>query len=679
MNHDHGPNRLIHSKSPYLQQHAYNPVDWHPWGEEALHKAKEEDKPIIVSIGYAACHWCHVMERESFEDDTLAALMNRHFVCIKVDREERPDIDQIYMEAVQLMGVNGGWPLNVFLTPDAKPFYGGTYFQPAQWGGVLKQVSHVFQDKREELNKSADDLTEGIRRSEVQRFGIQMKEEERSFSEAEIRGLYQKLSHKFDATNGGLEGAPKFPMPALSLFLLRYWQHTGEPSALKQATLTLDQMAMGGIYDQVGGGFSRYSVDDHWFAPHFEKMLYDNAQLIHLYSEAYVATANPRYRQIVVETINFLEREMRDEAGGFYAALDADSEGVEGKFYTWTAQELKSLIKEDYDLFASYYQIIDGGNWEDGVNILDAVDSVESFSKKEGLSPELMGQKLSKWHSNLLNARTARIRPGLDDKVLTSWNGLLISGLCRAYQAFGEERFLLVATELATFIERELGEEGILLHSYQRGEAHLQGYLEDYATVIQGYIALYQSCFDEAWLTRAKNYAIYVIEHFYDQEEGLFFFTDDTGEALIARKKEIFDSVIPSSNAIMAHNLHWLGHLLDWEKGTALSKKMLAQLRPMLQTEPQYLTYWSSLQIDAANPPVELCIVGGEAQIVAQQIFASKYQPNMVIAGTNAYSDLPLLKNRQVIDGQTTIYVCRNKSCQLPVHTIEEALAQIDA
>ncbi|MFC0183552.1 thioredoxin domain-containing protein [Pseudarcicella hirudinis] len=433
-------NRLSQETSPYLLQHAHNPVNWYPWSEEALHKAKTENKPVLVSIGYSACHWCHVMERESFENEDIARIMNEHFINIKVDREERPDVDAIYMDAVQAMGVNGGWPLNVFLMPDGKPFYGGTYFPPQNWRQMLLAVNNGFSNHFEELQKSAEGFTKNMLFSESEKYGLTI--EEKLFSEKGLENMFKKLAFGFDAEWGGFNRAPKFPMPSIWLFMLRYFRSSNNPEALEHLKLTLNKMAQGGIYDQLGGGFARYSVDGEWFCPHFEKMLYDNGQLVSLYAEAYSLTKEPLYKETVYETIEWLSREMVNAEGGFYSALDADSEGVEGKFYTWTRHEIEQILGENAGEFCETYQVTEAGNWEDEVNILWKAEPV-------------LNSKFAESIRLLMLARDQRIRPGLDDKVLCSWNALMLKGLVDAYRVFNEDRFLVLAKKQCAFHQRQ--------------------------------------------------------------------------------------------------------------------------------------------------------------------------------------------------------------------------------
>ncbi len=658
------PNRLILSTSPYLLQHAHNPVDWYEWGNEALQKAVAEDKPILVSIGYSSCHWCHVMERESFEDEDIAHIMNEYFVCIKVDREERPDIDQVYMEAVQAMQQHGGWPLNVFLTPNQQPFFGGTYFPSKNWAQLLLQINNAFREKRKEIDQSASSLSEHLRTSDLQRFA---KDSGASFKLESLDGMFRILASRFDATWGGLEKAPKFVMPSIWLFLLRYYASTKNEQALHMVTLTLKQMAYGGIYDQLAGGFSRYSVDGEWFAPHFEKMLYDNAQLLSLYSEAYAITKNKLFRDVVYQTLEWLKKVMTRPGGGFYSALDADSEGVEGKFYTWTYDEVKQILGDAGEPLLSYYQATKAGNWEHGRNIFRRDSATQDSDESEEL--KVLKHKL-------LIARRNRIRPALDDKILTGWNAMTIQGLIDAYKAFQDDQFLILALENISFLESHLILDGKVYRAFKNKHSETEGFLEDYAYLIQAYTSLYQVTFNEGWLFKAVTWSNYVQEHFYDSSEGYFFFASNSAESLIARKKEIFDNVIPGSNSLMARNLFTLGTLLDRDDWKNQSQAMISKLSSLIESEPGYMCHWGVLLSEVIQTPAEVVISGSDALVLRQELH-SHYLPFMVTLGSDHKSDLPLLQGRETKLNQTQIYVCYNKTCQLPVTQVSQAIQQI--
>ncbi len=654
-------NRLQTETSPYLLQHAQNPVDWFPWGAEALSKAKAENKPILVSIGYSACHWCHVMEHESFEKEEVAEVMNRHFVSIKIDREERPDIDAIYMDAVQAMGVHGGWPLNVFLMPDGKPFYGGTYYPKQNWIKLLEAVHHGFMNNQDQLQKSAEGFTENMLFSDTEKYGLVV--DSHVFTKDDLEKMYQKIAQTFDTDWGGFEKSPKFPMPSVWQFLLRYAHLQKDESALNHLKFTLNKMAIGGIYDQLGGGFARYSVDGEWFCPHFEKMLYDNGQIVSLYAQAFTLTQEPLYKEIIYETIEWLDREMTSPEGGFYSALDADSEGVEGKFYVWAQQEIEEILGEDAPKFCQNYQVSEYGNWEHGVNILWKKRATLNADFKESIE-------------KLMAKRAERIRPGLDDKILCSWNGLMLNGLVDAYRAFGDEAFLNLALRNAHFIKDNFLKDNTLSHSYKNGETKIQGFLEDYASVIDAYINLYQATFDENWLHVAEKLTLYVCQNFYDENEQLFYFTDSNAEELIARKKEIFDNVIPCSNSMMAQNIYTLGVLLDREDFKDLSILMVSKMKKLLLSNVDYLTNWACLATNLVSPTAEIALVGKDANEFRKEIDL-KFYPNKVLSGTLTQSDLPLLESRISKEGETQIFVCYNKTCQLPVKSVEKAFEQL--
>ncbi|TAF65153.1 MAG: thioredoxin domain-containing protein [Cytophagales bacterium] len=662
------PNRLIHSTSPYLLQHAHNPVDWFPWSEEALQKAQDEDKPIIVSIGYSACHWCHVMEKESFENEQIAAIMNQYFICIKVDREERPDIDAIYMDAVAAMGQRGGWPLHAFLTPEAKPFYAGTYFPPDYWAKLLVQIAKVFEEQRPELEKSAQDFNNTIAKSEIEKYKLERIEA--PLLKTEIEKMFETLAQDFDTQKGGMKKAPKFPMPAIYQFILHYYFTSQNNNALKHLENSLDAMAAGGIYDQIGGGFARYSVDENWFAPHFEKMLYDNAQLISLYTNAYALTRKERYKDIVYSTIGFVLRELTNNEGAFYAALDADSEGIEGKFYVWTAKELQQIITpEDYPTFADYYQVTSEGNWEHGYNIL--------HTKPNAVPPPI----LEKYNKQLHQIREKRPRPHTDTKIITSWNALMLKALCEAYGVFGETFIIEAALKNAHFmVENLCNGENTLQHIHK---TPIKGFLEDYATVIDAFIALYEITTEAIWLQKARTLADYCLSNFYDSEEKLFFFTDTQSEKLIARKKEIFDNVIPASNSILARALYHLGIITNDSTYANTSTTMLNSVRKILNINAEYLCNWAVLYIEMCYGLSEVVIIGNEYDSIFRSLQAD-YHPIKIIIGqkkppqtNDPLLNLALFEHRTFDPQKTTIYVCKNQICQLPTTHLEDAKKQL--
>ena len=657
---------MVHTTSPYLLQHAQQPVDWYPWGEEALNKAQREDKPLLVSIGYAACHWCHVMAQETFEDETVAAMMNTHFVCIKVDREERPDIDQVYVAAMQTMGLNAGWPLHVFLLPDQKPFYGGLYFTTNTWKQVLIQVTKAFRDHRTRLSVSAFQFTQALNKQEVVHY--ELGSHSNIFTQKDAERQFLKLYQELDHEQGGVRGTPKFPMPSIGSFLLHYYCLTQDGRALAQLNLTLQRMAYGGIYDQLGGGFSRYATDNAWRIPHFEKMLYDNGLLLSLYSQTYTITKDPGYKKIVLETIAFIEREMANAEGGFYSALDADSDGTEGKFYTWTKEEIENVLGNEAQLLMEHFNITAEGNWEQGSNVLYRKAGC-SFSAEEHTNIAYAIKKL-------FAVRAYKKRPARDDKIITSWNGMMLQGLLDAYNALGEEHLLELALKNARFIEKNLLQGNELWHSYSMGQLGAKGYLEDYAWVARAFISLYQATSEAHWLYTAAKLVQYALANFYDAEERLFYFVQHSEATLIARQKETFDHSIPSSNSVMSHNLLILGALLDKKIYTALAKQMLCAVAPQINHTPLYLSNWACLYMLQLNPTVVVAIVGPAYKVWTQAM--RKHAPNgTLFAGTLRESRLPVFAHKKLIANKTTIYVCHQGICQAPTHSVKEALAQL--
>lgn len=669
-------NKLITSESPYLLQHAHNPVNWYPWGEEALALAKEENKPILVSIGYSSCHWCHVMEHESFEDETTAQLMNTHFVCIKIDREERPDLDNIYMEAVQVMGLQGGWPLNVFLMPNQKPFYGGTYFPNKKWKSILLSIAEGFKNHHSQLAESAEGFGRSLNAKEIEKYALKGDKEQLSVDY--LAQAVDGLTEKFDPQWGGLNRSPKFPMPAIWSFLLDYSLLRKEEPIQDKVLFTLRKIAMGGIYDQLGGGFARYSVDGMWFAPHFEKMLYDNGQLLSLYAKAYRVSGDAFFKEKIWETVEWLEREMVHEDGGFYAAMDADSEGVEGKFYTWTQAELNNILGEDAEWFAELYDINEKGNWEDGVNILFQTKPYEDLYQKLGLDAADFSKKLRKIKLKLLGVRAQRVRPGLDDKIISGWNGLTISGLTQAYLATEDEWYLQLALENGRFIQTNMIQDDLLYRSYKNGKAYIPGFLEDYAAVIQAFTDLYQVTFDVNWLKEAKKLTDYTLVHFLDEEDGFFYFNNPDAEKLIANKKELFDNVIPSSNSMMARNLHRLGIFYYEDNYSETAKNMLNHMKGLLKTDISFLSNWANLYLEMLCPTAEIAIVGKHAVKKAAEI-SKTYRPNIILSASEAKTlQPPLMENKTPNPaGDALIYVCFDRVCQKPVVAVEEAVAQL--
>ncbi len=667
-------NELIHESSPYLLQHAHNPVNWYPWGEKALQKAKDEEKPILISIGYAACHWCHVMAEESFEDSTIAAIMNEKFICIKVDREERPDIDQIYMEAAQLINGRGGWPLNAFALPDGKPFYAATYFPKEQWKQLLEEVSEAYTANKSEIVAQAEKLTKGINASNNFNTKNQIDTE---FTKKQYDNLFESWYSSIDYDKGGFKGAPKFPLPIGGQFLLQNYYLNGNKEALKAVEVTLSEMAKGGIYDQIGGGFSRYSTDENWFAPHFEKMLYDNAQLISLYANAYKVNKNPLYENVVRETMEFIERELSNNKGGYYSSLNADSEGEEGIYYVWTKEEiLKILGKEQSDLLSKYYNVTTNGNWEKGNNILYRDKSSAEFVKSNKLDLEKFLQQINVSKEALFNARNKRIRPSTDDKVLTSWNALLMKGYLDAYSAFNNQKFLDLAIKNAIFIENNLlKEDGSLFRNYKDDKASISAFLDDYALLADAYTSLYETTFDIKWLNLAKKIVDYSILHFKEDDNAFFYYTSKLDNALIARKIEIADNVIPSSNSVMAIVLFKLSVLFEEDKYMNISKSMVSQLSKEIESGGVYYANWAQLMGIMAYGNFEIAIMGKEYPFKNKELQAN-YLPTSIFMG-GIKENLPLLEQK-LMDDRTMIYVCENKMCQLPVENVSDALKQIE-
>ena len=666
------PNNLINASSPYLLQHAYNPVEWYEWGEEALLKAKQENKLILVSIGYSACHWCHVMERESFELQEVAEVMNKHFVCIKVDREERPDIDQIYMTAVQLMTGSGGWPLNCICLPDQRPIYGGTYFKKDDWINILINVADLWENEPEKAEQYAERLTDGIRSAEKVIPNIQTQ----PYNAEDLKDIVIPWKGTFDLSDGGYNRAPKFPLPNNWQFLLRYG-HLMNNQVIQGAVLTtLEKMALGGIYDQLGGGFARYSVDAQWHVPHFEKMLYDNAQLVSLYTEAYQYSGNVIFEEVAEETIQWLERDMTSADGLFYSALDADSEGIEGKYYVWDLQEFEQILGEDAALMADYFTVSTAGNWEEEeTNILLRRKTATAFADLKGIPLEELHLKISRAKEKLLEVRDKRIKPGLDDKCLTAWNAMMIKALAESSSVFGNESYYLSAKKAAAFILSDLTTaKGGLFRNYKNGKASITAFLDDYAFFIAALIALYEVDFDETWLSEAKKLTEYVLTNFRDLDSPMLFYTAANGEKLIARKHEIMDNVIPSANSVMAQNLKHLGLLFDEIRFLDKAEAMLAAVFPQIKTYGSAYSNWAIQLLNEVCGINEIALTGDSALKMRKEL-SNSYIPNKIIlAGTN--SSLPLLKDKQSIE--TKIYICRNKSCQLPVTTVEEALKLIN-
>jgi uncharacterized protein YyaL (SSP411 family) len=648
-------------------------VDWYPWGDEAFARAKAEDKPVLVSIGYSACHWCHVMEHESFEDESTAAVMNEHFVNIKVDMEERPDVDKIYMNFVQLTTGHGGWPMNVFLNPDKRPFFGGTYFPPAprygmpSWTQILMSIAEAYRERRDEIEHSANDIV-----GELRRVSIVARSSEGLSTEI-ADSAFASFERSFDLLNGGFGGAPKFP-PSMSLeFLLRYHHRTRNEKALEMVCRTLDKMAYGGIYDHLGGGFHRYAVDAIWLVPHFEKMLYDNAQLVRIYLHAYQVTDEKRYKRVAEETLDYVRREMLDESGGFYSTQDADSEGEEGRFFVWRQDEIAAVLgDEDAKAFNEYYDVTNAGNFE-GKNILNVKDP-----KKESQS----GDALEVARKKLFEARELRIKPGRDEKVLTAWNGLMLAAFAEAAAVLDRSEYLDVAKANADFILTELQRNGRLLRTWKNGEAKLNGYIEDYANVADGLIELYRAGGEIGYLTEAKRLTDGMITEFWDEEEGGFFFTSNDHEELIVRTKDFFDNATPSGNSVAADVLLKLARYFDDQKYERFAVAALKLAVSQVKRYPQGFGRMLSAMEFHLSPKREIVVVGDKGNQLERSA-REHYLPNTVLAASDDpkadSARLSLLKDRKMVNGIATAYVCENFVCQRPVNNLEEFEKQIAA
>ena len=669
-------NRLAKETSPYLLQHSQNPVDWYPWGEEALAAARTQDKPILVSIGYSACHWCHVMERESFEDSATADFMNENFINIKVDREERPDLDHIYMDAVQAMTGSGGWPLNVFLTPEAKPFYGGTYFPPRpvhnrnSWKEVLSGVTTAFRDRRAEVEQQADNLTRHV--ATAGSFGIGSEAASAGttpFSPTVLHEIRDRLLATADTTYGGFGGAPKFPQTFSIRFLLNDFYHTRNKASLDQACLSLDKMIRGGIYDQLGGGFARYATDREWLVPHFEKMLYDNALLIITLSEAFQLTQNPRYKEAVVQCITFIDNELGNGEGAYFSALDADSEGIEGKYYVWDAREIVALLGADAGIFMNYYGVTEQGNWE-GTNILTR--------PVDGQFPPEEAKRLEAARLLLLEYRGRRIRPGLDDKILLGWNALMNIAFSKAFAALGEGAYRDRAVANMRFLQTRFKGAGLYFYSHSwKGEARLPAFLDDYAALITALIQLQEITGDADWLHQAREVLVYVIDHFGDPETGFFFYTHEGQKDIILRKKEIYDGATPSGNSMMASNLLYLSVVFHEEDWTERARRMVSAMRQPVTGYPGSFGGWATI-IQALTYSIPEVVITGVSPENARKEFLAHLIPYRVFQSMQVENtQFPLLRDKPVEPG-ALIFLCKDYACQLPVNEVATAVRSIE-
>jgi uncharacterized protein YyaL (SSP411 family) len=666
-------NELHSETSPYLLQHANNPVHWKAWNSNSLATAQEHNKLIIVSIGYSACHWCHVMEHESFENDEVAKTMNQYFINIKVDREERPDVDAVYMKAVQIMTGRGGWPLNIVALPDGRPVWGGTYFRKDEWISTLEQLQELYQLQSEKMIGYAEKLHLGIE-------SLGMSEAEISsetLNQNSLEPLIEKWIKSFDLEFGGMARAPKFMMPNNYQFLLRYGHQRQNQEVLDFVNLTLKKMAFGGLFDTVDGGFSRYSVDMKWHVPHFEKMLYDNGQLVSLYADAYKLTKNPLYKEVIEKTLNFISRELTNAENGFYCALDADSLNEkehleEGAFYVWKATTLQTILKEDFELFRQVFNINEFGYWEDGNYVLIQNQELETIAIQNKITLSELQSKKKNWEQLLFIEREKRSKPRLDDKALTSWNAIMLKGFVDAYKALGKVNYLEIAIKNANFIiEKQGTPEGNLYHNYKNGKSTINGYLEDYCFVIDAFIALYEVTIDEKWLHNAKQLTDYCFDTFYDEKATFFAFTSKIDAPLITTHFETEDNVIPASNSVMANNLFKLSIYFHNTYYETICMKMLQQIIPNIDYPSGY-SNWLNVLMNYSEQNKELGVCGEKALEYITKI-NQNYFPNLVIAGTKFATSLPFLKDR-FVENETLFYVCQNQTCLLPTANFKEVL-----
>lgn len=667
-------NHLIHETSPYLLQHAHNPVNWYPWGEQALQKAIAENKPIFLSIGYSSCHWCHVMEHESFENEDIAKIMNENFISIKVDREERPDLDDIYQKVCQMATGQGGWPLSVFLTPDQRPFYVGTYFPVLDsygrpgFGSILRQLAQAWKEKPTDVNKAAENFMETLQKADL--VTTPTKLEKTLLDEAAMN-----LLSIADNTYGGFGNAPKFPNASNLSFLLRYGKISKISKFNEFVLKTLSKMAKGGIFDQIGGGFHRYSTDAKWLVPHFEKMLYDNALLPMVYAEAYQITKDPDHLEVIRKTLDFVLREMRSQEGGFYSALDADSDGEEGKYYVWNKKEIKETLGSDADAFCMYYDVTDGGNFE-GHTILNNNINASTVAFQLGVTQDEVRRIISDGGKKLLTIRANRTRPGLDDKVLTSWNALMISALVRGYRVTDEIEYLDAAEKCANFIQKNMLSDGVLLRTYKNGQAKIRGYLEDYAYFINSLVDVFEANPDAKYLDLAQTLANYLVKHFWDAEHGSFYFTADDHECLIIRPKNNYDLSLPSGNSVAASALLRLYHLTQKKEFLDISTKIMESFGMMAAENPFGFGYLLNTIYMYLQGPTEITVLGSSDKQICD-FLTKKFLPESILVVVNNAAQLaelskyPFFAGKQFQD-KTTVFVCKNFSCSLPLTTISE-------
>lgn len=681
-------NRLIQETSPYLLQHAYNPVDWYPWAGEALQKAKREDKVILISIGYSACHWCHVMERESFENEQVAEFMNEHFINIKIDREERPDLDHIYMDAVQAISGNGGWPLNVFLTPEKKPFYGGTYFPPAKaynrssWMEVLQAVNQAWKERKEEIKEQADGLVNHLSKSNS--FGAANQQVHKDtgnpFSLNDLNSIFTNIMKTADTEWGGFGKAPKFPQTFIIQFLFQYHYYTKSKEALAQALLSLDKMLQGGIYDHIGGGLARYSTDNEWLAPHFEKMLYDNALLIKVLCDAFQITKKVEYEKAIRQTITFVVNELGNREGGFFSALDADSEGEEGKYYVWKKTAVEEVLGEDAELFCDFFNIIESGNWE-GKNIPRILKTTAAYAAENGLEIAALEKKLDSSKTKLLQRRKLRTRPLLDDKVLLGWNALMITALTRAGATLADDTYVNQAIDCFEFLINNFKDEASgtkLHHTYKANKATYPAFLDDYASLIQAAIQLQEVTAETNYLNWAKKLTEHVIKYYSDPDSGYFFFTEEAQQDVILRKKEVYDGATPSGNSIMAENLLYLAVVFNKPEWEEMAVKILNGLHPAIVNYPASFANWAMLIMKRLFGINEIVITGKNYKEHLTRLL-TYYLPDKIVQSGIKQDDSFLLLRGKNYGEKSTIYLCKNYQCQAPVFGAQELILQIAA
>jgi hypothetical protein len=670
-------NELHSETSPYLLQHANNPVHWKAWNSNSLATAQEQNQLIIISIGYSACHWCHVMEHESFENNEVAQIMNQHYINIKVDREERPDVDAVYMKAVQIMTGRGGWPLNIVALPDGRPIWGGTYFRKDEWISTLEKLQELYQSQPEKMIGYAEKLHLGIKSLGISNATISSDD----LNQNSIEPLIEKWIKSFDLEFGGMARAPKFMMPNNYTFLLRYGHQKQNQEVLNFVNLTLKKMAFGGLFDTVGGGFSRYSVDMKWHVPHFEKMLYDNGQLVSLYADAYKLTKISLYKEVIEKTLSFISRELTNAENGFFCALDADSLNEnqhleEGAFYVWKKATLQNILKEDFDLFSQVFNVNEFGYWEDGNYVLIQNQELEAIAIQNKITLSELQSKKKAWEQLLFVEREKRSKPRLDDKALTSWNAIMLKGFVDAYKALGDSNYLEIAIKNATFIiEKQWTAEGNLYHNYKNGKSTINGYLEDYCFVIEAFIALYEVTIDEKWLQNAKQLTDYCFDTFYDEKSGFFAFTSKIDAPLITTHFETEDNVIPASNSVMANNLFKLSVYFHNPYYETICMKMLQQIIPNIDYPSGY-SNWLNVFMNYSKQNKELGVCGEKALEYTTKI-NQHYFPNIVIAGTKSTTSLPFLKDR-FVENKTLFYVCQNQTCLLPTPNFEEVLARFE-